>query len=52
MDKLAMILPGILAVLALFISVRTATEKKAPWWAVALYWMTVCVYWWIRSTGV
>ena len=41
----------VLAVIAAGIAVTVAHEKRAPWGAIALYWMMVTGYWVIRALG-
>lgn len=50
-DTITRALPCVLAGLAVYICIRTIGEKKAPWWAVALYWTGVFVYWMLRAIG-
>ena len=46
------VLTGILAATACWIAWTVAEKGRAPWWAIALYWFGVTVYWVLRGVGV
>ena len=43
LDTLIRALPCVLAGLAVYIAISVWTTRKAPWWAVALYWTGVAI---------
>ena len=51
MSLMVAVLTGILAATACWIAWTVAEKGRAPWWAIALYWFGVTVYWVLRGIG-